>query len=318
MLASGLGASMRVEDLNTIRSETSSPRVCLALPVYNGEPYLTETIRSCLSQDYDNFQLLITDNASTDQTENICREFAKADKRVVYIRNERNLGAGPNYNLGFNLTTGKYFKWCASDDLLSPNYVSACVAVLEANEDAVLAYGYTQTIDVGGRPIPLVGRGMKEQTGSDGLARRFHKDLYDRASNFEIFGVFRRSALERTGLHRLYYGSDVTLVTETTLLGRFTYVPTATFYNREHPQRSINIDRNLRPTWQHSDAHGKMRPENLERFKHLVDIALRHRKTAPFLKISGVIALWTMRKTNDRIAKMLEVLMARALSKVKQ
>src|SRR5437868_2832321 len=136
------------------------PLVSLAMPVYNGEAFLADAIRSCLAQDYHNFELIITDNASTDGTEKICRGFAASDSRVRYIRNERNLGAGPNFNRGFELGSGKYLKWCAADDRISPNFVSACVAVLEENPEVVLAYGETKSIDSSGQIIPLVGRGM--------------------------------------------------------------------------------------------------------------------------------------------------------------
>src|SRR5215467_3755986 len=101
----------------------TSPRVSLAIPVYNGGRFIAETIRSILNQDYENFELIITDNASTDRTEEICREFSASDRRIKYIRNDHNLGAGPNFNRGFELSSGYYFKWCACDDLLSPNFV---------------------------------------------------------------------------------------------------------------------------------------------------------------------------------------------------
>lgn len=173
-----------------------SPGVSLALPVYNGERFVADAIRSVLAQDYDNFELIITDNASTDGTEKICRDFAASDERVRYVRNERNLGAGPNYNLGFALSRGKYFKWCACDDRISDNFLGACVAALEENKDAVLAYGTTQTIDQNGHLIPLVGAMTSPQQPSDGPPLRFKKHLSNRTTNFEIFGLFRSETLK--------------------------------------------------------------------------------------------------------------------------
>jgi glycosyltransferase involved in cell wall biosynthesis len=294
------------------------PLVSLAMPVYNGEAFLADAIQSCLAQDYDNFELIITDNSSTDGTETICRGFAVSDSRVRYIRNERNLGAGPNFNRGFELSSGKYLKWCAADDRISPNFVSACIAVLEQNPDVVLAYGETKSIDSSGQIIPLVGRGMTEQEDTDGLARRFYKDLYDRATNFEIFGLFRKSALARTMLHRPYYGSDVTLVTEMVLLGHFRYVPDAIFYNREHPARSINMrDKKALLAWQDSSTRSKPRPRNFYVLKHMVEIAFRHRKTTPFLKILGVIFIWSLDKLNDRLKLRFQRLSRLLLSRVR-
>jgi len=204
---------------------SKNPLVSLAIPVYNGKAYLVDAITSCLAQDYDNFELIISDNASTDGTERICREFATKDARVKYFRNEKNLGAGRNYNLGFHHSSGKYVKWCAADDRISPNFVSACVAVLEKNHDVILAYGTTISIDTAGREIPLVGRGRKAQDPNDGPAKRLLKDLNDRGTNFECFGLFRREILQKSTLHRSYYGSDLTLMSELTLLGRFAQVP---------------------------------------------------------------------------------------------
>ena len=89
-----------------------TPKVSLALPVYNGANYLAEALQSILGQDFRDFELIITDNASEDRTAEICGRFAEADARIRYVRNARNLGAAENYNRGFSLASGTYFKWC--------------------------------------------------------------------------------------------------------------------------------------------------------------------------------------------------------------
>jgi glycosyltransferase involved in cell wall biosynthesis len=265
-----------------------TPRVSLALPVFNGEKFIAEAIRSILSQEYENFELIITDNASTDGTERICRECAASDERIKYVRNERNLGAGPNHNLGFELSSGEYFKWCTADDRISPNFLSVCVSVLDKNQDVVLVYGTTQSIDQDGRPVPLVGEMMLELRESDGPARRFQKHLADKGSNFETFGVFRSDALKKTTLHRSYIGSDRTLLTEMVLLGRFVYVPDIIFYNREHPDRSVNIiDKNIRLTWQDTSVRSRHDLSHCKRLGHLIEIAIRHRGVVPPSKTLG-------------------------------
>ena len=123
------------------------------MPVYNGERYVGAAIDSVLAQDYQNIELIITDNASIDATETICRAAAAKDNRIRYVRNARNLGAAPNYNRGFELADGDYLKWCAHDDLLSPNFVSSCVAALERDPDASLAFAKTICIDPNDRPV---------------------------------------------------------------------------------------------------------------------------------------------------------------------
>jgi glycosyltransferase involved in cell wall biosynthesis len=271
------------------------PKISLALPVYNGERFVADAVRSILAQDFKNFELIITDNASTDRTEEICRAFAAADQRVRYFRNERNLGAGPNYNLGLSLSRGKYFKWCACDDRISENFLSACYAALEANEKAVLAYGTTQSIDDHGSVIPLVGVMRSPELPNEGAAVRFKRDLRDGGTNFEVFGLFRTAALGMTTLHRSYYGSDRTLMSEMALLGSFVFVPGIVFYNREHKDRSINMrDKKALASWQDTSAPNNRHLSNLERLAHLVEIAIRHRKVVPPISTLSTIALWAL------------------------
>ena len=94
-------------------------RIALALPVYNGEAFIAAAIQSILAQSVRDFELVITDNASTDKTQQLCRSFAARDARIRYIRNDWNLGASANYNRGYELTSGEYLKWCAHDDCIS-------------------------------------------------------------------------------------------------------------------------------------------------------------------------------------------------------
>ena len=135
-------------------------RVSLALPVHNGAKYLEEALRSLVGQTYSDFELNITDNASTDATQEICESFALGDKRIAYCRLPKNIGAGPNFNLAFGSAHGKFFKWCAHDDLISPNFVERCVATLESRSDAALAYGRTQCIDEKGAFIDWTESGF--------------------------------------------------------------------------------------------------------------------------------------------------------------
>ncbi|WP_081588053.1 glycosyltransferase family 2 protein [Gloeocapsa sp. PCC 7428] len=93
------------------------PRISIGMPVYNGEPYLKDAINSILNQTFEDFELIISDNGSTDRTEEICRTIASQDQRVRYYRNEQNLGAGWNFNRVVDLATGEYFRWACHDDI---------------------------------------------------------------------------------------------------------------------------------------------------------------------------------------------------------
>lgn len=262
-----------------------SVRVSLAMPIYNGEQYVEETIRSILAQDFTDFELIITDNASTDRTEEICRGFAARDARIRYVRNERNLGASANYNLGLSLATGEFFKWCACDDLISPNCIGALVSALEQDPEAIGAFPKTECIDETGAVIPTVGKPLPDRKGLT-PAQRFMRGVREGGTMFEIFGLFRRDVLHKTMLHLPYYGSDRALLAEIALLGEFIRVPAATFFNREHRARSINInDKLARARWQGASATRSRAMEHCHLLAHLFAISGHHGDVAPPLAL---------------------------------
>jgi glycosyltransferase involved in cell wall biosynthesis len=270
------------------------PRVSLALPVYNGEKFVADAIRSILDQEYSDFELIITDNASTDATEAICRQFATSDDRIKYFRNERNLGAGPNFNLGFKLSSGDYFKWCACDDCLSPNFVASCVTALDLNQSAVLAYGTTQIIDENGRRLPVTDPVLTAMDEA-GPVDRFRRVIGEVGTCYEVFGVFRSAVLRQTTLHRPYYGSDRALLAEMALLGSFLHVPEIVFYSREHAGRSINIaDKKARIAWHNTQVKTRHSLEHWRLLGHLTQVAFRRRRLAPPGQTLRCILAWAI------------------------
>src|SRR5260370_26794766 len=106
-------------------------KVAIGLPVYNGDNYVAAAIDSILGQSYGDFDLLISDNASTDGTEEICQAYAQRDRRIRYIRQPKNVGAAGNHNLTVRMTDSPYFKWAAHDDLLAPGFLAACLRLLD-------------------------------------------------------------------------------------------------------------------------------------------------------------------------------------------
>jgi GT2 family glycosyltransferase len=122
-------------------SKGPAPLVSIGVPVYNGERLLRRTLESLLAQTYAHLEIIISDNASTDGTEAIGREFAARDTRVQYVRNDRNIGAIPNFLRTLALATGKYFTWTAADDVRPLQAIEACVTALEGAPDAVMAHG---------------------------------------------------------------------------------------------------------------------------------------------------------------------------------
>lgn len=216
------------------------PKVSIGLPVYNGENFLSEEIDSILKQSFTDFELIIFDNASTDNTENICRKYALNDKRIRYFRNETNLGAARNYNLTFELATGEYFKWAAHDDVLEPEYLKRCVEVLDKNPDVILCQTEVKIIDmkssfVGFYKNPLL------KIDSTSPQERFGNMILSDHACFEIFGLIRSDILRKTNLHGNHLGADRNLLAELTLFGRLYRHPEYLFNIREHMNRSVRI-----------------------------------------------------------------------------
>jgi glycosyltransferase involved in cell wall biosynthesis len=213
-----------------------TPRVSIGLPVYNGENYLAETLDSLLAQTYRDFELIISDNASTDRTEAICRQYTAGDPRIRYERNAENIGAAANYNRAFDLARGDYFKWAAHDDLLAPTYLERCVAVLDRDPDVVLAYTQAKAIDDKGEVVKIYPG--KRFFNSPDPRRRFYEFVLDPHPVVAVFGLMRREVLGRTRLIGKYAGSDRPLLSELSLLGRFHEVPEHLFFYRFHEEQS--------------------------------------------------------------------------------
>jgi len=228
----------------------SPPRVSIGVPVYNGETYLPQALDSLLAQTYPDFEIVISDNASTDATENICRDYANRDKRIRYYREAVNRGLSWNFNRVFELSRGEYFKWAAADDICVPGFVERCVDVLEEDKSIVCCHARTTKIDPSGRKLtqlldPTSGgsraAGKKRDASSRRVHRRFLDVLLSSGWSARSYGVFRASSLRLTGLIKPYYGWEKVLMGELSLMGRFHDLPDVLFYQRIHENASSNL-----------------------------------------------------------------------------
>jgi len=215
------------------------PKVSIGLPVFNAERYLWLALESLLGQDYGNFELIISDNASTDATVEICHNYMSRDNRIRFYRNERNLGAARNFNLVLELSTGEYFMWAAHDDVWDPSYVRKCVAKLEEHPGAVLSYSGIRFIDENGGDRNIVYSDI--QTLGMDIPERVHM-LLTSDNCCPIYGVIRRKALMKTRLLTGLFGLDVILMLELLLLGDFVKVPEQLFYYRFPTQGKTLLD----------------------------------------------------------------------------
>jgi glycosyltransferase involved in cell wall biosynthesis len=229
------------------------PLVTIGLPVYNGERFLRPALDSILAQTHADVEVIISDNASTDGTGMICREYAGRDPRVRYRCNASNLGAAPNYNILVDLAQGDYFKWASHDDVLAPTYIAQCVQALTAHPEAVLCYPSTVVIDEEGAT-----RGNEPGeilvVGGEQPHRRFREFLestwVNRSCN-AVVGVIRRRDLALTGKIGAFASSDRILLSELALRGTFIYLDEPLFFRRKHAAGSVssNPDFASRTKW---------------------------------------------------------------------
>lgn len=214
------------------------PKISVGMPVYNGEPYLEQAIQATLNQTYDDFELIISDNDSTDRTEEICRDFAAKDARILYVRNSANIGATNNYNQLFHKSVGEYFRWFNADDLCSNVLHERCLEVLEARPDAVMCYGKTDIIDSQGELIRHYEDNLNLQQTS--VVDRFTTYFNVVEQTNAIYGLIHRASLEKTMLmgDASFPAADTNLMGELTLYGKIVEIPETLFFRRMHEKAS--------------------------------------------------------------------------------
>jgi glycosyltransferase involved in cell wall biosynthesis len=211
-----------------------SPRVTIGVPVYNGERYLGACLDSLLAQTFTDFTVIVCDNASTDRTAEIARDYGARDSRVRYHRNSTNIGCPRNFVRVFELSDTPYFRWASADDQSAPEFVERCMDVLDRRADVVQAYPRTLLIDAAGRIIRKYEDGVCSDAESP----------YDRYRHVTesiglcnaVYGVIRSDVLRRTGILGAYIGSDVVLQEELALHGKILELPEYLLLRRMHPE----------------------------------------------------------------------------------
>ena len=218
------------------------PRVSVGLPVYNGERYLPNALRRLVEQDYEDFELIVSDNASTDRSEEICRSFARQDKRIRYVRNETNIGLAANHNRAFALGRGQFFKWAAHDDDFPPAMLARFVRAFDEGPPGVsVVYSRCEYID----ELENV-----EGIDSDGVDKddpRPHRRLAHLLWRIHMYnspyGLMRSDMLRKTRLHGLYPMSDHVLMAEMAMLGTFVELPLPLLRIRRHSGRTFTANK---------------------------------------------------------------------------
>jgi glycosyltransferase involved in cell wall biosynthesis len=220
-----------------------SPRLSFGVPVRNGEKSIARTLGSLLAQDFEDFEVVVCDNDSTDDTGNLTESYARRDPRVRYVSNGEDIGQIQNFNRVFERSHGEYFRWVGSGDVLDPTYASKCISALDADPEVVGAttlwefrdaQGAKQTSDFHGERLESASRPRR-------LARLLWSQTEDRLHLDPIYSMMRREALLRTKLLQISAVTDHLLALQMVLLGRFCHIREV-LACRDLPERATDID----------------------------------------------------------------------------
>lgn len=214
------------------------PLVSIGMPLYNESRFIEDSLKSILAQDYPQLEIIISDNASSDETLNICRRLIGDRSDVLIHKFDSNRGATENGLYVLKMAKGKYFMWVSGHDLWASNLVSECVALLESNPTAVVAFGSSIWIDENGQQLnKLFGytdtRGMKPIS-------RFFTVFWGNMN--PILGVIRKSALDQSLPIPSIAGSDLILLSKLALKGDFVHARRTHWKRREFRHESNHVE----------------------------------------------------------------------------
>jgi glycosyltransferase involved in cell wall biosynthesis len=206
--------------------------VTVCVPVYNGERFLEQCLDSLLAQTYGNFVLVISDNASTDRTQEICQKYVKADSRVRYHRNRVNVGMYGNYNLVLGLVDTPYVKLANADDFWAPEMLADAMDEMEREPSLVLCHPRTVLVDEDGREIHRHEKPLHLM--EDDPALRFRRVLTELGLVNQLMGVIRTDAVRSMLPFMNYAPADSVFLAELSLYGKIMELPGFQYFRRFH------------------------------------------------------------------------------------
>ena len=210
--------------------------VTIAVPVYNGERFLAQCLNSLLSQTYRNFVLVISDNASTDRTEEICQRYVKADSRVRYHRNRVNVGMYGNFNLLLGLVRTPYVKLANADDFWAPAMLADAMAQMQSDSSLVLCHPRVILVDENGREMRRYEKPLHLM--EDDPALRFRRVLSELGLVNQLMGVIRIDAVRAMLPLMNYPPADSVFLAELSLYGKIMELPKFQYFRRFHEASS--------------------------------------------------------------------------------
>ena len=273
----------------------SGPRVSIGLPVFNSEKSVARALDSLLCQSFTDFEVIISDNASSDNTRKICESYAQRDKRVRYYRNATNIGVNPNHDRVFALAEGEFFAWFADDVEYLPGMLSRCVEVMmKAPRSVVLGYPRCEMIWNG---QVRASEGPSIESRDPRPYRRLQTVVCNVVMVNQLFGLTKREVLARTQLNGRYASSDYVLLAELAMLGEIWEIPETLI------RRRIDSDRGTAAVYQDPEAWQAWSGSGRGGFK---DVWLPQRER---LALEYVRAAWRIPiRLADKVACLVSVL----------
>jgi glycosyltransferase involved in cell wall biosynthesis len=197
------------------------PLMSVCIPTYNRAERLQVAIHSALNSSYSNLEIIVSDNGSTDQTEELCRRISAANGKVRYFRHDQNLGATKNFEFARAQSVGTYFMWLGDDDSLTENYVSQCIKRLESDQDLVLVSGNAAYHKQDGI---ITHQGLLHDLGSDNSLCRVFKYLFLVGDNAIFYGVYRAEKIAKCWIPDCFAG-DWVWIAQVLLRGKAMMMP---------------------------------------------------------------------------------------------
>lgn len=287
----------------------AAPHLTLGLPTYNGERFLAQSLDALLAQTFTDFELIISDNGSTDRTGQIARQYEAKDRRVRYVHHPENRGSTFNHNFVVEQARGEFFKWVSDDDLYAPDLLQRCIDALDTHPQIVLAHAWTAFIDQTGQITNAIDYPLATDVADP--VERFRSLLYTHGGD-DFYGIIRMSVLHKIKPFGSFHWADRTIVAELALQGPFYNVPEFLYFRRDHPTRATRIGSDIRRRCTTLD------PKRANRWRHpavrlLGEYLLAYAaaiwrapiSTADRWRCSEELAVWIGRHANPRYKRRL-------------
>ena len=188
---------------------SSEPLVTIGIPVYNEEKYLSRAIESVLSQSYPHFQLIVSDNCSTDNSYEIAKQYEELDKRIRVFKHNKNYGPVLNFQYLLNEANTEYFAWLGSHDYYEKDFLQDAISIHQNNQECSLVYPIVTLVNEEGEFIEWGHSDIK----SEFVGRFSDALIIPKKLNkcFNIYGVFKYEIIRKIKVEHIYGSDDLQL-----------------------------------------------------------------------------------------------------------